>query len=129
MIVISYLKYTLPIFNENCNVIFKSLTKFHFNYLTNRKFKLNILNNVFNNIACMRNLKDFLLFCYNDVSDDFREKFIKKLLLLNLTNIYFRIDNNKDKKDEMFSENELKIINPNIDFSKYKEIYIYKKQI
>ena len=48
----------LPLFNEECKVIFKSLIKFTFSY---EYYSKNILENLLSNILCMPKLKEFSL--------------------------------------------------------------------
>ena len=77
----------------------------------------------------MPNLKDFLLVCVNDdIDEQFYRQFVSKILSINLTSIFFSIKKSLDRRDaeiEMsYTENELRSLNPNIDYSKYDNIYI-----
>ena len=122
------LKYALPIFNDSCKIKFDSLTKFHFFSGNNkREIDFHFIKNIYDNIDCMNNLKDFSLDCIKTVDEDFYKKFIIKLLSMGLNSIYFTIknfDNNMDK--DPYTEEQLKEIYPNIDYNKYKKIFIQK---
>ena len=89
----------------------------------------------------MPNLKDFLLDCTNnEVTENFYKTFISKLWSMNLKYICFSIKNNDENKienesvlyslldddNELYGENELKKINPNINYSQYDDIKIKK---
>jgi len=138
---VSYLKHAFPIFNENCKVTFKSLIKFHFSTSNdniydeffhdenqkNINVKLYVLKNIYKNIDCMPNLKDFSLDCINnEVDEKLYKSFIAKLLSLDLKYLYFVIKKEYEIKEEIYSEKELREINPNIDYNIYDTIYIKK---
>ena len=125
------LKYALPIFNDSCKIKFDSLTKFHFFCGNNkREIDFHFIKNIYDNIDCMNNLRDFSLDCIKTVDEDFYKKFIIKLLSMGLNSIYFTIknfDNNMDK--DPYTEEQLKEIYPNIDYNKYKKIFIQKFEL
>ena len=118
-----------PIFGKKCNVKFQSLTLFH---LTNRvegeikEIDFDMLNNLYNNLNCFPNLKDFKLDCILKVSKDFYIQFLKKLLSMKLKSIYFSIKENYKEEDEPYTEVELKEIYPEFDYDLYEELNIKK---
>ena len=134
----SKLRHTLPLFADNCNVIFKSFIKFHFKVPNEYLFdddkedhiiKTYVIKNLYKNLDFMPNLKDFLLVCVNDdIDEKFYKQFVSKILSINLKSIFFSIKKSFDRRDakvEMsYTENELKNLNHNIDYSKYDNIYI-----
>ena len=118
---------TIPIFNEKCNVIFKSLKIFNFqnyNYYNNIDFK--IIENLYNNMNNMPNLEDlFLTVVQENMNEEFFKKFVVKILSLpKLKKIYFSIQTDM-KREIPYSEEEIKEIYPNIDFSRYDKIFIH----
>ena len=140
------LKECFPIFSDKCEIIFKSLTNFKFifgkkfkkvkNYYLNRSaLNYNILNNIYNNIDSMPNLKSFILICVvKEIDLELYEKIIKKLLLLEIINIKLEIQKEwsdtlgeMNNEDELYTIKELKEKFP--DLNKYYElnnIYIKK---
>ena len=56
-------KNNFPIFNDNCKIIFKSLKSFCFTSEGCYRFDFNILNNIYNNMDFMPNLKSMTLKC------------------------------------------------------------------
>ena len=118
---------TIPIFNEKCNVIFKSLKIFNFQtytYYNNIDFK--IIENLYNNMDNMPNLEDlFLTVVQENMNEEFYKKFVVKILSLpKLKKIYFSIQTDM-KREIPYSEEEIKEIYPNIDFSRYDKIFIH----
>lgn len=119
-------------FGKN-DYIFKSLTEFQ------GKFKsvsyLESINNIFNNKDKVPNLRSFEIsgFINEEINKDFYIKFIEKLLdLNNLEKIVIKIkiclhnENNetKDYKFNCYSEKEIKDLFPNLNYQKYKTIFI-----
>ena len=124
--IISNLKHTLPIFKEKCDIMFKSLIKFHFNYFEEKeiKFEFSILKNIFNNLDCMPKLEDFSFDCpIDEVDEKFYNAFISKILSLNLKCVKIGV---KNKIKAFYSESELKEIDPNINYNRYDSIVIQK---
>ena len=64
------IKESFPIFNDNSSIIFKSLTHFHFISYDYKGINYSILNNIYNNIDNMPNLKEFELNCYSKDIDE-----------------------------------------------------------
>ena len=129
------LKETLPIFQEKCKVIFKSLIYFEF-VCGEMKFK--DFENLSGNLDKFPNLKCFSFDCIvNDMNKEYYKNFIKKLLSMNLDEIYLtmRIDNGDEYEEELeqeededldnkfeYSEKELKEIYPNLEPNKNYKI-------
>ena len=89
-----------------------------------------ILNNIYNNIDNMPNLKSFVLKCYQEnINKDFLIKFIKKILSMKLNHVELYLTkkrNDLEKFHEEYSLNELKEIYPTIDFNFLNHINIRK---
>ena len=82
---------SIPFFSNNCNIIFKSLIKFQFFFKDQIDFR--ILENIYNNVDKMPNLRHFSFLCYSvKNNEDFYKKFIKKLLLMKLDLVILKID-------------------------------------
>ena len=129
------LKETLPIFQKKCKVIFKSLIYFEF-VCGEMKFK--DFENLNGNLDKFPNLKYFSFDCIvNDMNKEYYKNFIKKLLSMNLDEIYLtmRIDNGDEYEEELeqeededldnkfeYSEKELKEIYPNLEPNKNYKI-------
>lgn len=118
-----------PLFGNNCQIIFESLKEFKFTYkygdILDNENLINILENIYNNLDKMPNLKEFLIECTCKVSEEFYMKFIKKLLSMNLNNIYFNI-NTGGKAKGGYSISELKNIYKDFDFYQYTNIAVNK---
>ena len=86
------LKKFLPIFDDECNISFKSLL--HFSYINHRsQLDLNLLENIYNNLDKMQNLKSFKLNCINkDITKSFYYKFLEKLSKMKLNQFEFKIN-------------------------------------
>ena len=97
---------TIPIFNDKCNVIFKSLKIFDFQTYTNyNNIDFKIIENLYNNLNNMPNLEAlFITAVQEKMNEDFYKKFIVKILSLSkLKQIYFSIQTDI-KKDIPYSE-------------------------
>ena len=122
-------QFTFPILNDKPNIIFKSLVNFTFvNVSDSRNIRMSsdFIQNLYNNIENMPNLKIFILLCnFWNVKKEFYTQFIRKLLSLNLDKIIlsFIPDLSCVKK---YSRQELKEIYPNINHLNFKNISIYK---
>jgi len=108
---IKNIKDCLPIFNDNCQAKFNSLKKFRFKNYSKNGIKYQVLNNLHNNIDFMPNLKIFDFYCTtNDIIENFYKKFIKKLLLLSLDELFLQIKRYSTKsiniKKEEYEEEE-----------------------
>ena len=107
-----------PIFNKNCNIIFRSLILLKLKVDSLRK---NIIKNIYINIDNMPNLGEFILYfnyCKNH-DKELNTKFTLKML--SIKNIK-RVKIIKD--EEIYSINELKKLFPNIKFHKFDKLKI-----
>ena len=125
---INNLKQVLPIFSDNCKIIFESLKTFRFEMEEGKKINFDILKNIYNNINKMPKLKKFILkFIVEDLEEEFYKKFVEKILLLKLYNVHIDIKKNFEQKKEYYLEKDFKEIFPKIKFDyHYKQIYIQK---
>ena len=119
------IKEAFPLFNEKCNVIFKSMTSFKFVCNT---INLDVLNNIFHNLENMPNLKYFILKCISkEINEEIYKKFINKILKMNLKKIELIILRESwEKEDVYYSIDELKGINSDIKLKNLKKIKIHK---
>ena len=103
-----------PIFQKNCNTIFKSLIYFECKIISDNRFDFLKYSedflNIFENINCMPNLKIFIFKSFISLKhkEDYL-KIIKKLLSMNLIKIVLNInyderDENRVLKDEIFDD-------------------------
>ena len=122
---IKNLEEAFPFFNNNCKVVFKSLTDFKFYYYAdspdNKKKNLKALSNFYNNLDLMPNLKIFVLYCNTEGVNELSYKaIIKKLLSMKLDeirlDIQVRINNDDPTGSTYYTRKELKQINPNINY-------------
>ena len=120
----SYLKNLFPIFNDNCNVIFKCLKSFDFTLdFTDISFEL--LNNIYKNIENMPNLIEFSFVCsYKKPDIDFQKKFTRKVLSMKLIK-RVTLGISKEYKG-IYSKSELKTIFPDINLDNLYEINLRK---
>ena len=147
----SQLNFEFPLFKEDSQVIFKSLTNFYFKNNFDG-VKLSFLKNLYNNIESMPNLKDFYLDvilseCQIDNEFEiFYKEFIRKILSLKLKNIQLAVRKDRDdlndedifddeeyqdeKKDiRYYSRREIKGICPKADIDCMDKIQIRKLNI
>ena len=119
------IKEAFPLFNEKCNVIFKSMTSFKFVCNT---INLDVLNNIFHNLENMPNLKYFTLKCISkEINEEIYKKYINKILEMNLKKIELIIIRESwEKEDVYYSIDELKEINNDIKLNNIKKIKIHK---
>ena len=122
---IENLEKSFPIFNNKSKIIFKSLNKFKIKI---ESISLNILENIYNNLINMPNLKNISLVCScKEITKSFYDKLIIKLLKMNLDKIKLIIKDNIIKSEaNRYLRKELKELYPNICNLNYKNIYIEK---
>ena len=131
--IIHNLDTNFPIFNDKCNIIFSSLKYFTLNF-TNNVNNLDhnfILNNLFDNLDKMPNLREFALsfIFYETLEKNKYLSFIQKILsfqFINIIIINLFLQKNIQSKtgNYYYSLGELKEMFPNINFSKIKKIQI-----
>ncbi len=124
------IKDALPLFSNNCNVVFRALSTFELKTISDHVIKLYALENLCNNMECMPNLSNLLIKCsiQEKIEKDFYLTFVKKCLNLKLLRLYFSIHKRVDELEELepFSKEELEIIFPDIKYHKYKKLFIKK---
>ena len=132
---ISNLEESFPLFQENCDTKFNKLTKFIYTNWEIAQFEtpLTVIENVYNNLNKITNLKIFEFYCIcNEIDKELYEKFIKKLLEMKLDSINFSIIK-KDEEEQIidtdnYTHEELielypdVLTNKNYIISKYPEI-------
>ena len=81
----------LPIFSSKCNIIFKKLSFFRFKYIGQKEINSDILNNFYNNIDKMPNLKYFeFIYSVINGNENIFLKLKEKLRKLNLDYLNLR---------------------------------------
>lgn len=123
-----------PFFKKICSTVFNYLRIFEFstikNYYDYTCIPSEDLNNFLGNLNKMTNLKSFTFKTVSkNIEEDFHKEFIKSLLLLNISEIELdlMVDRNKYRSDvKDYTEEELKILYPSINFLKIKKIAIKK---
>ena len=121
-----------PFFNNSNNIIFNSLETFKFVFeepggTNSAQDRVQLINNIYNNIEKMPNLKEFYfsLSSIIDIDENFFNNFIKKVMTLSsIKKIYIEINSKSD--GSLYSIDELKVLFPEIDFKKFHKIDIYK---
>ena len=117
-----------PFFQQNNDKTFNSLKVFNCDINYDFKVALNFLENLFNNIDKMPNLRDFKLCCKKDFFFGMNkfQLYIKKLLTLkSIKNIYISLKYYSYDDDKPFSRDELNKLWPDINFNRFKIIHIY----
>ena len=123
------IKDALPIFNKDCKVIFRALNVFELRTISDHVVLLYAMENLCNNLINMPNLTKLVIDCsiHENIDKEFYLNFIKKCLELKLKRLYFSIKKTADEsKIVPYSREELQEIYPNINYFKYKEIFIRK---
>ena len=82
------IKESLPLFSNNCLIVFKSLKSFKFRCF---KIEFESLNNICDNLEKMPNLKTLVLKCRIKVEKNFYDKINKKISLMKLEDIKIEI--------------------------------------
>ena len=125
--IISNIKACFPIFNNKCEIIFESLTKF--SVLFRKAIDIEILENIYNNLNNIPKLKDFSITInikiIRLIDKDFYLKFIRKLLSLKLNSITYEYKDFYDF-DFYLKKNELLEIYPNFKTEDIRNIKIRK---
>ena len=116
----------LPFFNYSCETIFKSLTYLSFCMDFKIEMSFDLIKNLYNNLECFPNLKVFIIECYSPKIDKiFYEKFILKILKLNLKSISVKIKNKSCEQGD-YTVNEIKNMFPDIKNPNFNNIKISK---
>ena len=118
----------LPIFNDNCQKVFKSLITFGFRVEDNLKYVIDmkLLKNIFNNLEKMPQLQNLILgFFVKDLEKEFYMKLIEKILSMKLFYINIKLFG-EESEHEFYSYNELKQLYPDEYFKNIKQVIIKK---
>ena len=119
------IKESIPLFSNNCNVIFESLISLDLSFQDEKRDDSEDLNNLYNNIDKIPNLKEFNIVTSFTDGNDFYKKFIEKILAIKFI-IKINIKKNLHKNTENFSRELLSKIFPNINLNRIYEINIEK---
>ena len=119
------IKESIPLFSNNCNVIFESLISLDLSFQDEKRDDSEDLNNLYNNIDKIPNLKEFNIVTSFTKGNDFYKKFIEKILAIKFI-IKINIKKNLHKNTENFSRELLSKIFPNINLNRIYEINIEK---
>ena len=115
---ISNLKDSFPLFQNNCQIKFDKLNNFTFinKELSIEPVPFEVLNNLYNNLNKIQNLKNIYINCYSsEMNKEFYEKFIKKLLEMKLDSITFEV--------QKMGNEEINDLNDFYKLEELKEIY------
>ena len=82
------IKESLPLFSNNCLLVFKALKSFKFTCL---EIEFELLNNICDNLEKMPNLKTLVLKCEIEVDKNFYDKINRKISLMKLNDIKIEI--------------------------------------
>ena len=120
----------LPIFNDNCQKVFKSLTTFGFRVVENLKDIINmkLLKNIYNNLDKMPKLQNLILgFFVEGLNKEkqFYMKLIEKILSMKLFYINIKLFG-EESEHELYSYNELKKLYRDNYFKNLKQVFIMK---
>lgn len=125
--IINYIN-SFPLFNDDCKVIFNSLTNFKYTNYSN-EMNIKFFENIYNNLDCLPSLKslDFHGITKN-VTEELYKKMIEKILKLKLDYIYFIIKKNSSDSNEKYSEEEIKKMFPHLNYINLDKVNIGKFQ-
>ena len=116
------LKESFPLFNDECNICFKSLNTLSIK-LSTKSLDLDILKTIYNNLDKMPKLKNLRLdLLIKDVEEKFYKEFIRKILKMRLDKIDCNVFNLGIGEKPDYTKNELKEIFPDIKFYDYQNI-------
>ena len=123
------LKEALPFFNDNYQIKYNSLNRFQFRIYNKKEISFELLNNLYNNIDNMPNLKSFFLRCFSkSISESFYKQIIRKLLSLELKSIslYLKNVDSISLNEKKYTFDELKEIYPEFNKDKFEYTIITK---
>ena len=125
---ISNLEEAFPLFQKNSDIKFNRLNKFIYSNWEIDLFEtpVQVLENLYNNLNKMTNLKIFELSCVcNEISKEFHEKFIRKLLEMKLDDIKFNVIKKDEDEPMIYTNEELIELYPDTLTNKKYNIYKY----
>ena len=122
------IKFIIPIFLEDCKIIFKSLEKFFFD--TGNIIKYGIFKSLYDNLDKKPNLKYFhFRGDVNDIEEEIYYNFIRKLLFMKLNTIFLKVTLYHKYRREVlgnYTEKELKKLIGDMNFNRFHSIEIQK---
>ena len=117
---------SFPLFKEDSEVIFKSLTYFKYTNYSNQTSLL-FLQNLYNNFDNMPILKNFEFHgVTQDITLEIYKIILRKILLMKLDSINFSIKQNLSDGNLLYSEYELRGMFPDIKCINYDKVNIRK---
>ena len=117
---------SFPLFSENCQVKFSSLTHFKYTNYSN-EVKMKFLENIYNNFDKLPSLRQFEFYCIaKEINEDFYYKFIRLILPFNLSYVNFAIKKASNESNELYSEDEIKELFPDLSHVRLDRINIRK---
>jgi len=117
---------SFPLFKDDSEVIFKSLTYFKYTNYTNETSLL-FLQNLYNNLDNMPILKHFEFHAITkDINIEIYKIFLRKILLMKLDSINFSIKQSLNDGNLQYSEYELRGLFPDIKCINYDKVNIRK---
>ena len=117
---------SFPLFKEDSEVIFKSLTYFKYTNYSNQTSLL-FLQNLYNNFDNMPILKNFEFHgVTQDITLEIYKIILRKILLMKLDSINFSIKQNLSDGNLLYSEYELRGMFPDIKCLNYDKVNIRK---
>lgn len=117
---------SFPLFKEDSEVRFKSLTYFKYTNYCNETSLL-FLQNLYNNLDNMPILRNFEFHCVTkDINLEIYKIILRKILMMKLNSINFSIKQNLNDGNMQYSEYELKAMFPDIKFINYDKVNIRK---
>ena len=117
---------SFPLFNDKCNVTFKSLTHFKFTNYSNQ-MSIDFLKNIYNNIDKLPILTYFDFHCVSkEVDENFYKEFIREILNLKLGYVNIMIKRDSNESNLKYTDNEIKKMFPDMKFLIFDKINIRK---
>ena len=117
---------SFPLFKEDSEVIFKSLTYFKYTNYSNQTSLL-FLQNLYNNLDNLPILKNFEFHgVTEDITLEIYKIILRKILLMKLDSINFSIKQNLNDGNLQYSEYELRGLFPDIKCINYDKVNIRK---
>ena len=117
---------SFPLFNDECKVIFKSLTNFKYTNYSN-EMNIKFFENIYNNIDCLPILKSLDFHgITKDITEEFYKNMIEKILKLRLDYIYFVIKKNSNDSNEKYKEHEIREMFPHLNYINLDKVNIEK---
>ena len=119
---------SFPLFNDECKIIFNSLTNFKYTNYSN-EMNIKFFENIYNNLDCLPSLKSLDFHgITKDITEEFYKNMIEKILILKLDYIFFTIKKNPNDSNEKYKEEEIKEMFPHLNYINLDKVNIGKFQ-